>query len=375
MAKHALLSASSANRWILCPPSARLCAGRGEQQSQSAIQGTDAHTLAAYLLEKALGKDVKDPTEDLTYYDQEMQESAESYGSYVLDQLMRAREYCPEARILVEQRVDFSRFAKGGFGTSDCLIVTEEMIHVIDFKYGAGILVSADHNPQLMCYALGALAAFEEWRDIREVRMTIFQPRKSHVVTCFMSKESLLAWADEVLSPAADLAYEGRGEFQAGDHCQFCRAKAVCRKRAEYYMDLEKAGTREAALLSPSEIAAILPKIDGLVTWSNSVKEYALQQAKAGVKYPGYKLARSAGKRRYTDEDAVARAVEKAGFDPYEKKIRGITAMTALLGRKKFDKILGGLTYRPPGKPALVPDTDADQRDYKTTAGEDSADA
>ena len=240
MGKHAFLSASSSHRWLECPPSAKLCAEQDDRASPYAQQGTDCHELCAYLVEKSLGKDVTDPTENLTYYDQEMRDCAESYCSYVNEQIEAAKKRCPDPQVLIEQRLDFSRWVENGFGTGDCVIVGDEVLQVIDYKHGVGVLVSAEKNPQMMCYALGALELFDGLYDIQEVRMTIFQPRRENVSTCVMTKEELLTWAEEVLKPTAALAYEGKGEFKAGEHCRFCKVKAACRKRAEYNLELAR---------------------------------------------------------------------------------------------------------------------------------------
>lgn len=358
MADHALLSASSSARWLACPPSAKLCAGKDDLASPYAQEGTDAHSLCQYKVEKALGKAVQDPTENLDYYNAEMESCAENYCSFVMEELAEAQKHCPDPLVLVEQRLNFSRWVREGFGTGDCLIIADDMLQIIDFKYGLGVLVSAEKNPQMMCYALGALELFDGIYDIQTIRMTIFQPRRDNISTYEIGKDELLKWADEVLKPTADLAFEGKGDFRAGDHCQFCKVKATCRRRAEYNLELARYDFQMPNLLEENEIAAVLPKIDQMISWGNDVKEYALQQALSGTHYPGYKLVAGRSVRRYTDEDAVADAVKKAGYDPYEKKLLGITAMTSLLGKKKFNEILNGMIEKPEGKPTLVPDSD-----------------
>lgn len=369
MGKHAFLSASASHRWLECPPSAKLCSEQEDRASPYAQQGTDCHELCAYLVEKSLGRDAEDPTESLTYYDQEMQDCAESYRDYVTEQIEAAKQHCPDPQILIEQRLDFSRWVENGFGTGDCVIVADEVLQIIDYKHGLGVLVSAEKNPQMMCYALGALELFDGLYDIREISMTIFQPRRENVSTFTMTKEELLAWADEVLKPTAELAYEGKGEFKAGDHCQFCKVKATCRKRAEYNLELARYDFEMPATLEDTEIAAILPRIDNLTAWAADLKEYALQQALSGTHYEGFKVVEGRSNRKYSDEAAVASAAENAGYDPYEKKLLGITAMTALMGKKKFEEVLGSYITKPQGKPALVPESD--KRPAINTAYED----
>lgn len=369
MSKHAFLSASSSHRWLECPPSAKLCAGHEDRASPYAKQGTDCHELCAYLVEKALGKEVKDPTENLDYYDTEMQDCAESYCSYVLEQIEEAKKCCPDPQVLIEQRLDFSRWVENGFGTGDCVIVADGILHICDYKHGLGILVSAERNPQMMCYALGALELFDGIYDIDEIQMTIFQPRRENISTYSISKAELLRWADEVLAPTAKLAYVGEGEFKAGEHCQFCKVKATCRKRAEYNLELARYDFEMPPVLDDTEISVILGKIDSLVSWASDIKEHALQQALSGVHYDGFKVVEGRANRKYLDEAAVAAVVAEAGYDPYEKKVLGITAMTSLMGKKKFEEVVGSYIVKPQGKPALVPESD--KRPAMNTAYED----
>lgn len=371
MAKHSLLSASASHRWLNCPPSARLCEKYEDKPNEYAQEGTDCHELCAYKVEKALGHRVRNPTENLTYYNSEMEDCAEGYCSFVMEQVAEAKKRCADPLVLVEQRLDYSCYVgiEGSFGTGDCVIVSDGLLHIIDYKHGLGVLVSAEKNSQLSCYALGALDLFDGIYDITEVSLTIYQPRRENISTYTMSKDELLTWADTVLSPTAKLAYDGKGDFKAGDHCQFCKAKANCRKRAEYNLKLARYDFEMPAALENDEVASILTKVDELVSWASDLKEYALQKALSGTKFTGFKVVEGRSNRKYTDEDAVARTVEAAGFDPYEKKLLGITAMSQALGKKKFEELLGGLVYKPPGKPALVPESD--KRPAMNTAIED----
>lgn len=367
--KHALLSASSAHKWIACPPSALLSKKFEDASSSFAQEGTDAHTLAQYKLEKLLGLDTKDPTESLSFYDEEMNSHAKYYAAFVLEQLEKAKETCDDPQILIEQKLDFSKYVPEGYGHVDCLIIADGTLTVIDYKYGLGIKVSAERNPQMFCYALGGLALFDGIYDIDNIHLIIYQPRRENISEYSISKGELIKWAVEVLAPTAQLAIKGEGEYKAGEHCQFCKAKATCRKRAEYNLELAKYDFEEPATLDNDEIAAILAKADELVSWVNDVKEYALKEALNGTKFEGFKIVSGRSNRKYTDEAAVADVVIAAGKDPYEKKLLGITAMTALLGKKTFEDILGGLTFKPPGKPVLV--TADDKRPEYNSAFED----
>ena len=369
MGRHALLSASSSHRWLNCPPSARLCEGYEDKGSEYAQEGTDAHSLCEHKLKLALGMETTDPTDSLSFYDEEMEECACGYAAYVMELVEEAKKTCKDPVVLIEQRLDFSRFVEEGFGTGDCVVIADGMLYVIDYKHGKGVEVSAVENPQMMLYALGALELFDGIYDIDTVRMAIYQPRRENVSVCVMAKDDLLQWAYNDLMAKAKLAYEGGGEYACGDWCRFCKAKAACRKRAEYNLELAKYDFEMTATLDDVEIAAVLARADELAAWAADVKEFALQQALSGVRYDGWKIVEGRSNRKYTDEDAVADTVSKAGFDPYEPKLLGITAMEKLLGKKKFAELLAGLVEKPQGKPALVPVTD--KRPEMNTAQED----
>lgn len=358
MSSHALLSASSSKRWLNCPPSARLCAEIEDTTSEYAKEGTDAHTLCEYKVKTMLGIEMQDPTETLVYYNEEMERCANDYACYIMDGLEVIKNYCKDPLVLIEQKLDFSRYVPEGFGTGDCVIVADKTLYIFDFKYGKGVEVESENNPQMMCYAVGALELFDSLYDIENVCMIIFQPRIENISVSNMNVTELYNWAENTLKPIAELAYEGKGEFKAGDHCQFCKIKATCRKRAEYNMELAKYDFEEPAELNDEEISSILIKSNDLVSWVSDVKEYALNQAIQGKNYPNLKLVEGRSNRKYLNEEEVAIAVTNAGYDPYEKKLLGITSMTNLLGRTKFNDLLGSLIYKPPGKPTLVLDSD-----------------
>ena len=359
MGNHALLSASSSHRWLNCPPSARLCEGYDDKGSNFAAEGSDAHSLCEYKLRKALGMEAKDPTEDLTWYDAEMEESASGYAAFVMELVVEAKKTCSDPVVLIEQRLDYSKYVQSGFGTGDCVLIADGTLHIVDFKYGRGVLVEAEDNPQMKLYALGALEIFDCLYDIDTVSMTIYQPRRANVSTFTLTRQELLDWAETVLVPTAELAYAGDGEYHCGEWCQFCKAKADCRERARANMELARYEFRQPPLLTDEEVEEILGKLDSLMDWASDIKDYALQAAISGKHWSGYKLVEGRANRRYTDENAVVAAVKAAGYDPYdEPKLLGVTAMTTLLGRKQFNDILGGLITKPQGKPTLVPESD-----------------
>lgn len=355
---HAILSASSSDRWLHCPPSARLCESYDDMGSNYAAEGTDAHALCEYKLRQALGMEATDPTENLTWFNEEMSDCATGYAAYVLEQVEAAKQTCADPVVLIEQRVDFSRWVESGFGTADCIIIADGTLQVIDYKHGLGVLVDATENPQMQCYALGALELFDGIYDIDSVRVTIYQPRRDNVSTYELSKDELFRWADEVLKPTADLAFAGDGNFLCGEWCGFCKAKHDCRARADANMELARYDFKLPPLLTDEEVEEILARADDLVSWAADIKEYALQQAISGKEWHGWKLVEGRSNRRYTNETAVAGAVTDAGFDPYEHKVLGVTAMQKLLGKSRFEEILTAYIEKPQGKPTLVPESD-----------------
>ena len=355
---HAILSASTSERWLRCPPSARLCESYEDKGSDYAAEGTCAHTLCEARLKQALGIPTIDPVEDLSWYNEEMEECAQGYASYVVELLETAKQTCADPVVMIEQRVNFSRWVKDGFGTADAILISDGVLNICDFKYGAGIEVSAEGNSQMRLYALGALEIFDCIYDIEEIQMTIYQPRKANISVSAITKDDLLKWAEEEVVPKAELAYAGLGEFSCGEHCRFCKAKAECRERANTNLALARFDFESPALLTDEEIADILGKVDALTAWASDVKEYALQQAVSGKEWDGWKLVEGRSIRKYTSEALVASAVEGAGFDPYERKVLGITSMQKMLGKNRFEELLAPYLEKPQGKPTLVPISD-----------------
>lgn len=278
---------------------------------------------------------------------------------FVLERLAEAREACADAQVFVEQRLDYSHVAPDGFGTGDAIIVAEPALHVVDLKYGMGVQVSAVDNPQLKLYGLGALAAFGALYDITEVRLSIFQPRRSNVETWTTSTADLIAWGQETVAPIAAIAAQGGGEYKAGSWCQFCRIAPTCRARADANLALARHEFAPPAELTLDEVADVLTKIPELKAWASDVEAWALAQAQAGTQVPGFKVVAGRSIRKYSDEAAVAEAAKAAGYtDIWDKKLIGITAMERLMSRSTFKDVLGGLVVKPEGKPTLVPESD-----------------
>lgn len=356
--KHAVLSASSAHRWLNCTPSARLELEFTDKETDAAAEGTAAHALAEHKLRRALKQRSKRPVSQ--YNCDEMEEYTDDYVSFVLETLAEMKTSCCDPIVLIEQRLDFSKYVPSGFGTGDCVIVADKTLHIIDLKYGQGILVEAENNPQMMLYALGALDLYDGLYDIERVSMTIFQPRRENVSTWTITAEHLKHWAEHTLIPKAQTAFEGGGKYCPGMWCTFCKAKVQCRARAEEKLQLAQYEFAPPPLLSDAEIEDILEKLDDLTKWANEIAAYAQDAAlNHGKEWRGFKVVEGRSNRKYTDETAVAEAANAAGYqDIYKRSLIPITEMEKLMGKKEFQNILGGLVYKPPGKPTLVPITD-----------------
>ena len=358
MSAHALLSASSAHRWLACTPSPRLEQEFEDSSGEAAAEGTAAHALAEHKLRKALGFHSKKP---ISKYDSgEMEEHTDGYVGFVQEQIALAKGNCQDPIVLIEQRLDFSKYVPEGFGTGDCVIVADGMLHIIDFKYGQGVLVSAEENPQMKLYAIGALELFDAIYDISEVSMTVYQPRRENISTFSMLKEDLYQWADEVLKPIAKLAFDGDGEYRSGEWCRFCKAAIKCRARAEENLSLARFEFALPPILTDEDIEEILAKLDDLTSWANDIRAYALSAAiNQGKEWAGFKLVEGRSNRKYIDEEAVASAAKAAGYhDIYRQSLIPLSEMERLLGKGKFQEILGELIIKPSGKPTLVPITD-----------------
>ena len=356
--KHAKLSASSAHRWMNCNPSANLEREFADKSSEAAAEGSAAHALCEHKLRKALKMRSTRPTSK--YDSDEMEMYTDSYLEFVLEQIEIAKQHCADPFVLIEQRLDFSCYVPDGFGTGDCLIVADKLLHIIDFKYGLGVLVDAEDNPQMMLYALGALRLFDALYDIDTISMTIFQPRRENVSTWTISVSELEEWAEKTLRPKAELAFKGEGEFNPGPWCTFCKAAVKCRARAEEKLALAQYEFAKPPLLTDEEIEDILSKLDDLTKWANEIAAYAQDAAiNHGKQWNGYKLVEGRSNRKYTDESAVIAAATAAGYrDIFKKSLIPITEMEKLMGKKTFTEVLGGLIIKPQGKPTLVPASD-----------------
>ena len=368
--RHARFSPSSADRYIHCTPSLRLGEEHGPPDTGSVYtaEGTEAHELGEFLLRTALGEEMADPRPEMRFYNDEMQECAEGYRDAVLDLYNQLRLRSPDTAIFIEQEVSFEEYVPGGFGTSDCVIIGDGEMFVVDYKHGKGVPVSAEGHPngqgkpegnsQLKCYALGAYLAFSPLYEIKQVKLVIYQPRIGNFSQFSLSTDTLLDWADKVLRPAAGLALAGEGELACGSWCRFCRAKAVCRKRAEENLALARYDFARPPTLEDDEVNLILARLPDLEAWAADIRDYALQRALSGYAWDDFKLVEGRSTRHFTDEEAVAKIVEDAGYNPYERKLKGLTALTSTMGKAKFNELLGNFIEKTPGKPTLVPRAD-----------------
>ena len=355
---HAILSASSAHRWMNCSPSARLELEFDDRSGIAALEGSAAHALSEYKLKKALGEKVKRPASDFDC--QEMEDYTDAYVDFILEAIEMVKHSCKDPLILIEQRLDFSKYVPDGFGTGDIVIIADKTLHIIDFKYGQGVLVSAEDNPQMKLYALGALELYDGIYDIENVLMTIYQPRRENVSSWEMPKDELYQWAEEILKPKAETAFLGDGEYCSGDWCQFCRAATKCRARAEEKLRLAAFEFAKPPLLSDEEIGEILLRIGDLTSWANEIMAYATDAAvNHGKEWPGFKVVEGRSVRKYKDEKLVEEAAIKAGYkDIYRQSLIPLTEMEKLMTKDKFNEVLGSLIVKPPGKPTLVPESD-----------------
>lgn len=372
--KHALLGASKAAQWINCPPSARLQEHVSDKSSEYAEEGTAAHELAELLLQRRLTvcdskrrKEIDDQIEAFKqtnrFYGPEMEHAVSEYCELVEERAMEAKARAEDAVILLEAVADFSEWVPDGTGIGDVVLISDGIMEVVDLKYGKGVPVSAIGNPQIRLYALGAWAEYNLFYDIREVRMTIVQPRLDSVTTDVMTVDDLVTWAEEIVKPAAILADAGEGEFKAGEHCRWCKVKGNCRARADANMAALAYEFKDPALLDLDEIGAVLAIAEQLQKWAKDVQEYAFDQAKAGQRIPGWKLVEGKSNRKIIDPEAAIRILLDAGYEEDKilkpRELLGLTDLgDKVVGKKKLGELLKDVILKPQGKPVLVVETD-----------------
>lgn len=367
---HALLSASGAARWLNCTPSAQLEDKYGERKSSVfAEEGTLAHELSELYIKHDILLSISEQEFDSgleeimanDLFSEEMLNVVPIYTDYCASQLAEAKTANSLAVMEIEQKLDLTDFVPESFGTADCVIINDNLIEVIDLKYGKGVPVYAEWNKQLMLYGLGVLQKYDTMYDISEVRLTIVQPRINNISSWQISVKELRKWAEEELMPKAKLAFEGKGELSAGDWCRFCAVRNQCRKLYEQQLEIAKHEFAEPALLTDDEIADIVLRTPKLIEWANSVAEYAQSKAVTENKrWPGLKLVEGVSRRKWSNEDKASNAIfarcpELSEDEVFSMKLKPITSIEKIVGKKRFAEILSDVVVKPQGKPTLVP--------------------
>lgn len=388
---HALLSASGAERWLNCTPSARLSEDFPDETSVFAAEGTLAHEFADIGLKLASGQltkrkhslALKALREDDLYTD-EMEDEVQKYIDYVSEEFIDAKRRSKDAQLIIEERVDMTDYIDEGFGTNDAVILADGVLEVVDLKYGKGVKVSADDNPQLKLYALGSLAYKEMLFDIHTVKLTIVQPRLDSISSYTLSVEDLKEWGENIVKPRAKLAFAGEGEFAVGDWCKWCKAKAICVAMAEAnlkeaqleFADLEDTDEIDLPVvvtMTDEQLLNIYEKASRISDWLSAIETHIKQTAMEGKVWEGYKLVEGRSVRKYSDEAKVLEALLDAGYDSKEvevTKVKTLSQIEKLLGKVKFTEVLADLVIKPQGAPTLAPITDK-----RPALGMDSAEA
>lgn len=361
-----IFSPSSAERVLQCPPSLMLNKKFPDKGSEFAAEGTYAHAMAEFILRRYLSDDPDpeclDDFEKSEFYSEAMVDYVHTYTDACMEKIVAARKADAEAVFLPEQRLEFNSVVQGGFGTGDMVIISDKMLEVIDLKYGKGVRVEAEGNPQLQLYALGAIETFGNIYDFAEVKMTIIQPRNGGVSEQVMTVEALRAWGESI-KPIIAQALKGEGEFKAGDHCRFCKAAPRCKALADYNLSLARLEFKDVDLLTDDEIADVLGRVEHLKNYAEMIAKYALTEAVAGRhQWPGYKLVEGRSRRVYTDTKAIVKVLTAAGYKRAQimkpQELLGVTDMTKLLTKKTFEELLGDYLEKPQGKPTLAPVSD-----------------
>ena len=365
--QHALLSASGAHRWLHCTGSPLLEKDFPDSTSVYAQEGTLAHELCELKLMAYTGEITKRKLTSMKnrlmkseLWQPEMESTSETYLDYIKDITM---SYTVKPVILTEKRVDFSRYVPEGFGTADCLILAGDTLHVVDYKHGKGVVVDADHNPQMMLYALGAMSELSLLYRFKFVHMTIVQPRVNNISEFTMSADELIEWGETVVKPKAEAAISGNGEFEAGDWCRFCRAKQQCKTRYESNNSLypQLSAQHDPRLITLEELGEYLKRGRDMAAWLEDMKEYALSESLAGAEVPGWKAVEGRGSRAFTDTDEAVDTLIKNGIDEsvlYERRVLTLAQMEKAVGKKAFGELVGDLVVKNPGKPTLVEESD-----------------
>jgi hypothetical protein len=375
MGEHALLSASTAHRWVKCTKAPRLEETLPETRSEYADKGLLAHAIAELRLrkqytdpmgQKAFNEKLDELRKD-PLFSAEMMGHVDTYFDYIANLVY---SFPSQPYVAIEKRLDYSEYAPEGFGTGDCIIISGTDLYVIDFKYGEGVPVSAYNNPQMKLYALGAYSESSFLFNIEKVTMVIVQPRIENISESTISIDELLAWGEST-KPIAQKAYNGEGEFVIGEHCRFCRAEALCRARAEFNTSIEQ---RPIELLSDEEAGQLLARAQDLKAWVADLEEYVFSAILGGKDIPGWKVVEGRSTRQFTNVDDAFNVLKQNGIDEamlYERKPITLTNVEKLLGKAKFNELLKEYVTKSEGKPTLVPESDKREPLKRPTAQDD----
>lgn len=363
---HALLSPSAAHRWMHCTAAPRLEANVQDNETSYAQEGTLAHAYCADKLKSFFSLPTDAELEEMKrlddrYHTGEMDEYTDTYFTIVMEKFNCARTTTKDAQLKIETKLDFSKYVPEAFGTADAIIIADGCLEIIDFKYGKGVRVSAEENPQMLIYALGAYEAYSFEYNINRVRMTIIQPRIDNLSEYELTTAELLKWAALKLAPKAKEAFDG-GKQLPGEWCQFCRVKCNCKALTMQCVDTADQFDN-LKLVSKDDLQNIvLPRIATIKTWLAGIEEFALTQALAGIEYAGYKIVEGRSNRKITDPDKVGSILYIEGFDESDylkpAELRTITDLEKLCGKKRFAALCADYIDKPQGKPTLVPESD-----------------
>lgn len=376
--KHAVLSASSAHKWLVCTPSARLEEKVESVTSEYMAEGTLAHEISEFKLrnyffdglnKRSYNSKMK-KFEKEEYYNPEMQGYTDTYVDYIKSLVLQETS---KPFVAIEQKVDFSTYVPEGFGTADFLMIQGDTLHIVDFKYGKGVEVSAENNPQMKLYALGALEQFKILYPIMRVKMSIVQPRIDNISEFEMPAGQLQMWGNTVVKMQAEKAFKGEGEFVPGEHCRFCRVKGTCRYRSESNLKkIEEA--KNSPILSNKELGEILTKVDGLENWIKDLKDEALKQILKGENVAGWKAVEGKSNRKIVDIDKAFEILKSNGIEEallYERKPLSITQLEKVVGKKQLVEAIGDYIEKPKGSPTLVKESDKRENYKRSSAEED----
>ena len=369
---HALLSASGASRWLNCTPSARLEEEFGKDETSAyAAEGTLAHEFAELIIRRTILNNISKADFEHRYYEllendlytEDMLDYVYQYVDYVKDELAASSIDTKDAILIIEEKVDLRQWIPESFGSCDAIIIADGTMKVMDLKYGRGVPISAIGNKQLMLYALGAYDKYSIMYDIVNVDLHIVQPRINNINSWSVNAEALLKWAEDTVKPAAKMAFDGEGQLKSGDWCKFCKVKARCRELYKANIELAKYDfAPPSSMLTDEEIADIIDRVPRLVEWANAVIDYATDEAvNNGKVWPGHKLVAGRSTRKFTNEIDVANTLIKEGLDRdiiFDTKLKSLTALERVTGKKAFEALLGSYVVKSEGKPTLVPLSD-----------------